>query len=68
MFADGYFTLRFGEVLGLIVTIVSVYFVVKQLREAKLASQMEGMLGLSEIEAKKRREGQALESLVGSDE
>jgi hypothetical protein len=47
MFADGYFSLSFAEMLGLLVTIVSVYFVVKQLREAKLASQMDGLLTLS---------------------
>ena len=48
MFADGYFSLSFAEVLGLLVTIVSVYFVVHQLREAKIASQMEGIMQLGD--------------------
>ena len=46
MFADG-LTITFEGFLGLIVTVVGVWFVVQQLREAKLASQMESLLALS---------------------
>ena len=48
MFSNGYFALSFEGLMGLIVTIISVWFVVRQLRESKLASQMEGLLVLVE--------------------
>ena len=68
MFADGYFSLSFAEALGLSVTIVSVYFVIVQLRETRLASQMEGMISLANFEASKRMEAKALTNLITSEE
>jgi hypothetical protein len=46
MFADGYFFISFEAVMGFAITLVSVWFVVKQLNETRLASQMEGLLTL----------------------
>lgn len=46
MFGDGYFSFSFPEFVGTIVTIVGIWLIVKQLRETKLASQMEGLLEL----------------------
>lgn len=46
MFADGYFSFSFPEIVGTIVTITGIWLVVKQLNETRLASQMEGMLAL----------------------
>ena len=68
MFADGYFSLSFAEVLGLLVTIASVYFVVKQLREAKLASQMEGVIAIQQMERKHIKSAKPLYELLETDE
>jgi hypothetical protein len=46
MFADGFLSITLEGILGLLVTAVGIWLVVQQLREAKLASQMEGMLAL----------------------
>ena len=48
MFTDGYFSLRFAEVIGFVITIAGIWLVVRQLNEARLASQMEGMLDLTD--------------------
>jgi hypothetical protein len=50
MITFGSLSISLAEVLGLIVTIVGVWFVVKQLNETRLASQMEGLIALMEIE------------------
>jgi hypothetical protein len=68
MFAGGYFSLSFAEVVGLLVTIVSVYFVVKQLREAKLASQMEGVIAIQLMERKHIKSAKQLNELLETDE
>lgn len=47
MLNGGFLTITIGEVLGLIVTIVGIWLVVRQLNETRLASQMEGMISLS---------------------
>ena len=64
MFNNDYFTLSFEGLMGLVVTIVSVWLVVRQLREAKLASQMEGLLLLVEQLAIVAEEREALVALV----
>ena len=46
MFADGFLSITLEGMLGLLVTVVGIWFVVQQLREARLASQMEGYLML----------------------
>jgi hypothetical protein len=46
MFASEVWFSSPAELLGLLVTIAGIWFVVQQLREAKLASQMEGLLQL----------------------
>ena len=48
MFADGFLSAYMFEILGLLVTIAGIWFVVQQLRESKLASQMEGILMLQD--------------------
>jgi hypothetical protein len=48
MFAEDFLSISLAELLGLLVTIGGVWFVVQQLREAKLASQMEGLMELIE--------------------
>ena len=47
MITDGFLNITVGEVLGLFVAIFGIYYVVKQLNETRLASQMEGMIALS---------------------
>jgi hypothetical protein len=47
MFAEGFFSITVGEVLGIVVAIFGIYYVVRQLNEARLASQMEGMIALA---------------------
>ena len=46
MVSDGYFSISFEGILGFLVTLVSVGLIIKQLSEARLASQMEGYLTL----------------------
>lgn len=48
MFSEEFGTITLADVLGLIVTIVGIWLVVRQLTESKLASQMEGMLTLGD--------------------
>jgi hypothetical protein len=47
MFADGY-AISFEAFVGFVITVLGLWFVVQQLREAKLASQMEGLLMISD--------------------
>ena len=51
MFIIGGIEISLAEVLGLLVTIGGVWLVVKQLNETRLASQMEGLIALMEIDA-----------------
>ena len=48
MISNAYISLSFEGMLGLAVTVISVWLVVRQLREAKVASQMEGILALGD--------------------
>jgi hypothetical protein len=48
MFADGFLSITLEGMLGLLVTGVGIWLVVQQLREAKLAAQMEGVLSLTD--------------------
>jgi hypothetical protein len=48
MFADGFLSITLEGMLGLLVTAVGIWFVVQQLREAKLAAQMDGVLSLTD--------------------
>ena len=47
--SDGYFSTSFEALIGFVVTIVGIYLVVRQLHEAKLASQMGGLLALEQM-------------------
>lgn len=66
MFNNSYFTLSFEGLLGLVVTIISVWVVVRQLREAKLASQMEGLLMLVEQLGSLADQRETLLEIVGT--
>ena len=68
MFTDGYFSISFPEVLGLIVTVLGIWFVVQQLREAKLANQMEGLISLIEIEEESSQQTREIRDLVEQDD
>ena len=48
MFAEDFLSISLAEVLGLLVTAIGIWLVVQQLRETKLATQMEGVLSLSD--------------------
>jgi hypothetical protein len=48
MFADRFLSITLEGMLGLLVTAVGIWIVVQQLREAKLAAQMEGVLSLTD--------------------
>ena len=48
MFAEDFIANHLFEILGLVVTISGIWLVVQQLRETKLATQMEGVLSLSD--------------------
>ncbi len=48
MITDAYFSFSFADLVGTVVTILGIWLVVQQLRETKLASQMEGILMLQD--------------------
>ena len=48
MFADGFLSITLEGMLGLLVTALGIWFVVQQLREGKLAAQMDGVLSLTD--------------------
>ena len=50
MFADGYIAEHMFEILGLLVTSLGIWFVVQQLRQAKISAQAETLMRLSEWE------------------
>lgn len=60
MFADGYFSLSFAELIGFAITIVSVWLVIRQLNETRLASQMEGAISLATMAADMEKQVKAL--------
>lgn len=68
MFADGYFSFSFPELAGAIITIVGIWLVVRQLYEGKLASQMEGMMAISERFAENNRTNALLVKMVTTDD
>ena len=51
MFADGFLSIGLSEIVGWLVTLLGIWLVVRQLNEAKLASQMEGLLTLGEMDS-----------------
>ena len=44
MIADGFSSISLESLIGFIITLISVYLIVRQLQESRLASQMEGYL------------------------
>lgn len=48
MFGEGFMYLTLEGLIGFAITAVGIWLIVKQLREAKLASQMEGALSLQD--------------------
>ena len=48
MFAEDFLSNNLFEILSLVLTAAGIWFIVQQLREAKLASQMEGVLSLQD--------------------
>lgn len=64
----GSLLISLAEVLGLLVTIVGIWLVVMQLRETKLASQMEGLLTLGQMDSGNSTNwNRALELINGQD-
>lgn len=68
MFNIGGFAISLAEALGLIVTIVGIWLVVRQLREAKLASQMGGMMDLRQMISDNTEFEQLLSDLIAQDD
>ena len=50
MFGDGYFSISFEGLTGIIVTILGIWLVVRQLRETKQANQLLGLMALGEMD------------------
>ena len=46
--SEDFLSITLSDVLGLVVTLFGIWLVVRQLREAKVASQMEGILALGD--------------------
>ena len=44
MFAEDFFSMSLEGLIGFLITLISVYLIVRQLQESRLASQMEGYL------------------------
>ena len=68
MFNIAGFAISLAEVIGLIVTIVGIWLVVRQLREAKLASQMGGMMDLRQMISDNTEFEQLLSELIAEDD
>jgi len=47
-FSDSFFVLSFSDLIGFLVTIISVILIIKQLADSRLATQMEGFLTISD--------------------
>jgi hypothetical protein len=45
---DSYFSISFADLIGFIITIFSVVLIIRQLKEARLATQLAGFLALSD--------------------
>ena len=50
MFNNDFLSISLVEIIGLLVTIIGIWLVVKQLNETRLASQMEGLLELTNLD------------------
>jgi hypothetical protein len=68
MFNIAGFAISLAEVIGLIVTIVGIWLVVRQLREAKLDSQMGGMMDLRQMISDNTEFEQLLSELIAEDD
>ena len=68
MFGEGYLSNNLFEIVGLLVTILGIWFVVRQLREGKLSSQMEAMMGLREMISDYSGSEQIILDLFASDD
>ena len=68
MIGEGFLADNIIELAGLFVTIAGVWFVVQQLREAKLASQMEGVIAIQQMERKHIKSAKPLYELLETDE
>jgi hypothetical protein len=64
MYVDGYIAEHIFEILGLLVTSLGIWFVVQQLRQAKISAQAETLLRLSEWSAELEDETFFLTELV----
>ena len=67
MFADGFLADNLFEIMSLLLTAAGIWFIVQQLREAKLASQMEGMISLTDSYKKLSEEFAYLEPLFADE-
>jgi len=68
MFAEGFLSISLEGLIGLIVTVVGIWLVVQQLRETKLASQMDGLITPSEMHKNIREEVKPLQDFADSEE
>ena len=67
MFPEGFFSIGFAELIGFAITSVSVWLIVRQLTDARLASQMEGMLALGDHDIELSLPRKLIESIITSD-
>jgi hypothetical protein len=67
MSSGNYFSLSFPELIGLIVTILSVTLVIKQLNDTRLATQLAGFLAISDQFVSIAAEIEFIDSLRVSD-
>ena len=66
MFENDFLSIGLSEIVGWLVTLLGIWLVVKQLNEAKLASQMEGLLALMNDLSKLHEDREALKIAVTS--
>ena len=64
MFSDGYFSISFAELIGFAVTVIGLWYVVKQLRETRMATQIQSVLAITELRHASMQEVSKLNSLV----
>ena len=67
MFAENFLEVGLVDIIGFSITLLGIWLVVRQLNEARLASQMEGLITLSEMEARVERLAVEVRNYTGSE-
>lgn len=68
MFGEGFWALTLEGLVGLLITAIGIWLVVKQLTETKLATQMEGLMVLGQLDVENAAHWAALINMSDNNE